>query len=56
MYKKLFTAPLALTIALSAIAPTMAHAEETVATTEVTQATAVTPPASATTTVAIDLW
>ncbi len=56
MYKKLFTAPLALTIALSAIAPTMAHAEETVATTEVTQATAVTAPASATTTVAIDLW
>lgn len=43
MYKKLFTAPIALTIALSAIAPTMAHAEETAATTEVAQATAVTP-------------
>lgn len=43
MYKKLFTAPIALTIALSAIAPTMAHAEESVTTTEATQATAVTP-------------
>lgn len=43
MYKKLFTAPIALTIALSAIAPTTAHAEETAATTEVAQATAVTP-------------
>jgi len=43
MYKKLFTAPIALTIALSAIAPKMAHAEESVTTTEATQATAVTP-------------
>lgn len=46
MYKKLFTAPLALTIALSAIAPTMAHAEESVTTTEAAQATAVTPTIS----------
>lgn len=43
MYKKLFAAPLALSLALSAIAPTMAQAEETVATTEVAQATTVTP-------------
>lgn len=46
MYKKLFAAPLALSIALSAIAPTMAHAEESVTTTEAAQATAVTPTIS----------
>lgn len=40
MYKKLFITPLVLTLALSAIAPTMAHAEESAM---VTEAIAVTP-------------
>lgn len=47
MYNKLFVAPLALSIALAAVAPTMAQAEETVAVSDTVEAT---------TTVSFDLW
>jgi hypothetical protein len=49
MYKKLFAAPLALSLTLSAVAPTFAHAEEVTPTT--TQDTAVTTTAEAAVTV-----
>lgn len=47
MYNKLFVAPLALSFALAAVAPTMAQAEEAVAVSDTVEAT---------TTVSFDLW